>query len=67
MKKIKRHFAILIFTSLLFLPLTSFALQVGDKAPAFTADSTMGEVSLADYAGKKNVVLALYFAIFTSV
>lgn len=27
----------------------------------------MGEVSLADYAGKKNVVLALYFAVFTSV
>ncbi|MBT8362662.1 MAG: hypothetical protein HKP41_19915 [Desulfobacterales bacterium] len=66
MKNIKKTLAILIL-SLLFLPLTSFALDVGDQAPGFTANSTLGEVSLADYAGKKNVVLPLYFAVFTSV
>ena len=41
------------------------ALSVGDKAPAFTAQSNQGEVSLADYLGKKNVILAFYFAIYT--
>ena len=41
------------------------ALSVGDRAPAFTAQSNQGEVSLADHLGKKNVILAFYFAIFT--
>ena len=41
------------------------ALSVGDQAPAFTAQSNQGEVSLADYLGKKNVILAFYFAIYT--
>jgi peroxiredoxin len=67
MKNFKKTLAILMFVSLLFLPLASFALDVGDQAPGFTANSTLGEVSLADYAGKKNVVLPLYFAVFTSV
>ena len=48
-------------------PFSASALEVGEKAPGFTADSTSGEISLADYSGKKHVVLALYFAIFTSV
>lgn len=41
------------------------ALSVGDQAPDFTAQTNQGEVSLADYQGKKNVILAFYFAIYT--
>jgi peroxiredoxin Q/BCP len=43
----------------------ALALSVGDQAPAFTAQSNQGEVSLAGYLGKKNVILAFYFAIYT--
>lgn len=43
------------------------ALEVGQKAPSFEAQSTRGGVRLADYAGKKNVVLSFYFADFTPV
>ncbi|MFM1655365.1 peroxiredoxin [Brevibacillus sp. B_LB10_24] len=35
-------------------------LPVGASAPLFTAESTCGEVRLADYIGKKNVVLIFY-------
>ena len=48
-------------------PSLAFGLDVGDKAPLFEVDSTQGKITLADYQGKKNVVLALYFAAFTSV
>ncbi len=42
------------------------SLKVGDKAPAFSVNSTTGKpVALADYAGKKNVVLFFYIAAFT--
>jgi cytochrome oxidase Cu insertion factor (SCO1/SenC/PrrC family) len=42
------------------------SLKVGDKAPAFSVISTTGKpVALADYAGKKNVVLFFYIAAFT--
>jgi cytochrome oxidase Cu insertion factor (SCO1/SenC/PrrC family) len=42
------------------------SLKVGDKAPAFSVISTTGKpVALADYAGKKNVVLFFYVAAFT--
>lgn len=44
---------------------SALALNVGDRAPAFTVLSNQGEVSLDDYLGKKNVILAFYFAIFT--
>ena len=49
------------------MPTQVFALKAGDKAPEFTTPSSQGEISLADYRGKKHVVLALYFAVFTSV
>ena len=42
-------------------------LRVGDEAPDFTAESTKGTVSLFQYRGEKNVVLAFYFADFTPV
>jgi alkyl hydroperoxide reductase subunit AhpC len=45
----------------------SLALKVGDQAPQFKDNSTQGVIDLADVIGKKNVVLALYFAIFTPV
>lgn len=38
----------------------------GDKAPAFSVMSTTGKpVALADYLGKKNIVLFFYIAAFT--
>lgn len=63
-----KHFFIgLVIFSVLFC--TSFvqALEEGKMAPTFTATSTQGEISLASYAGDKNVVLAMYFAVFTPV
>lgn len=66
MKTLKR-LQLLFILAILAFPTVSFSLDVGDKAPAFTAQSTHGEVALSDFAGKKNVVLALYFAAFTSV
>jgi peroxiredoxin len=41
-------------------------LKVGDPAPEFTLKSTDGsDVKLSDFRGKKNVVLAFFFAAFT--
>jgi peroxiredoxin len=41
-------------------------LQVGDKAPDFTLpDQNGNKVSLSQYLGKKNVVLAFYVLAFT--
>ncbi len=41
-------------------------LKVGDEAPNFTLPSTTGkQVTLSDYRGKKNVVLAFFVAAFT--
>ncbi len=49
-------------------PLKKKNLKVGDKAPAFTLPSIRGgSVSLADFAGKKNVLLAFLPAAFTPV
>ena len=42
------------------------ALEVGQKAPAFEAASTHGTIRLADYQGQKHLVLAFYYADFTS-
>ncbi|MBS1220313.1 MAG: AhpC/TSA family [Proteobacteria bacterium] len=41
-------------------------LKVGDPAPAFSVMSTTGKpVALADFLGKKHVVLFFYIAAFT--
>ncbi|MDY6953734.1 MAG: alkyl hydroperoxide reductase [Thermodesulfobacteriota bacterium] len=48
-------------------PTLAYGLDVGGTAPLFQADSTEGEINLAHYRGRKNVVLALYFAVFTPV
>jgi peroxiredoxin len=43
------------------------ALQVGDKAPDFSLPATTAEkINLADYVGKKPVVVFFYIAAFTS-
>jgi len=57
----------LVLLTLLMIPSLSFGLGVGDQAPLFGEDSTQGFIQLADYLGNKNVVLALYFAVFTPV
>ena len=42
------------------------ALQVGDKAPDFTLPGTTAEeIKLADYIGKKPVVVFFYIGAFT--
>ena len=41
-------------------------LKVGDRAPEFTLPDQNGQpVKLADFRGKKNVVLAFYVLAFT--
>ncbi len=59
--------AMIILAGLFFTPATSFGIGIGDKAPAFSGESTHGAIHSADFAGKQNVILALYFAIFTPV
>jgi peroxiredoxin Q/BCP len=41
------------------------AAEVGAAAPLFEAESSAGPIRLADYQGKKNVLLAFYYADFT--
>ena len=53
--------------NLLGTPAVSFGLDVGDKASPFVGNSTKGEIQLANFLGKKKIVLALYFAAFTPV
>lgn len=41
-------------------------LKIGDEAPNFTLPATNNQkVTLADYRGKKNVILAFFPAAFT--
>lgn len=45
----------------------AFALEVGDKAPDFAlAASTGKQIKLADFAGKRNLVLFFYVGAFTN-
>jgi hypothetical protein len=67
MKRIIAKIRYLLVFFLLLMPVSSLALSPGDKAPPFTTPSSQGEISLGDYTGAKHVVLALYFAVFTSV
>ena len=41
------------------------AAEVGQPAPPFEAPSTAGTFRLADWQGRKNVLLAFYYADFT--
>jgi len=62
----KPQFILFLLGPLLFLPLQAFGLSVGEKAPLFEAPSTHGTIRLADYLGKKPVILAFYFKDFSS-
>lgn len=67
MKRFITVFISLVFFGLLTLPVISFGLEVGDKAPSFTGNSNQGQITLDDFIGKENVVLAFYYAAFTPV
>jgi len=59
--------AALVGAVLLLAAGQSLALQVGDKAPDFALPATTAEsVKLADFLGKKPVVLFFYVAAFGS-
>ncbi len=55
--------------AMILLPLSraASASLIGSPAPDFTADSTEGTLTLSELQGKKNVILAFYFADFTPV
>jgi len=57
---------ILSGVSLLFAA-NSYALQVGDKAPDFTATSTVGEITLSKLLKQGPVVLSFYYVDFSPV
>ena len=50
-----------------FAATSAHAIDVGQKAPEFALPSSTGkEIKLADFAGKKNVVLFFYIGAFTN-
>ena len=58
---------VLVAVILLMAAGPSMALKIGDKAPDFDLTSSTGEnVKLADYLGKKPVVLFFYVGAFTN-
>ena len=63
MKKIIRATGVIAAT---LLATKAAALQVGDTAPGFKAQSTAGEIELNEVLQEGPVVLALYYADFTS-
>lgn len=63
MKKIIRATTVIAAT---LLASKAIALQVGDVAPGFSAESTTGQIELSQVLEKGPVVLALYYADFTS-
>jgi hypothetical protein len=66
----RKNLIVVLLAALLFIGTAannSMAIEVGDEAPDFTVQSTSGEISLSEYRGEKNVVLALYFFINTPV
>jgi hypothetical protein len=65
MKKIAQGF--MTAAALMFSAIGAHALDVGQKAPLFSAQSTQGDIALAEVYKQKPVILALYYADFTSV
>jgi len=64
MRHLLKAFMLAVF---LMLPSMANALNIGDTAPPFDGESTQGTISLENYLGRKNVVLAFYYADFTPV
>ncbi len=63
----KQVFMCMMIAVFFVIPSIAHALNVGDKAPQFDAESTEGTISLQNYLGQKHVILAFYFADFTPV
>lgn len=63
MKRTIRAGAVIVAT---LLASKAAALQVGETAPDFVAPSTKGEIVLSQIVERGPVVLALYYADFTS-
>lgn len=63
MKKFIRAAGVIAAT---LLASNATALQIGDSAPGFSAPSTEGEIELNRALEKGPVVLAFYYADFTS-
>lgn len=63
MNRILRAGAVIFAT---LLASKAVALQVGDAAPGFTSPSTLGTIELSEVLARGPVVLALYYADFTS-
>lgn len=60
-------FALAVAGFLFLAPAAAQNPRVGDKAPDFAVPSSTGkEIRLADFAGKKAVVLFFYHAAFTN-
>ena len=52
--------------AVILLASNAVALEVGSAAPDFTAQSTQGEIVLSQLLEKGPVILAYYYADFTS-
>ena len=63
----RNFFICFVLAGFFVIPSLSHALNVGDKAPLFDAESTEGTISLRSYLGQNHVVLAFYYADFTPV
>lgn len=64
--RMTRRQALVGMTALGAVSASAAPLAVGDQAPDVSLPSTKGEtVKLADYRGKKNVVMAFYPKAFT--
>ena len=58
--------SLLAGAALMLAAQSSYALQVGDRAPDFSLPSTKGTtVKLSDFAGKQSVVVFFYIGAFT--
>jgi hypothetical protein len=57
---------VVLSLGLWMVPMSTPTAEVGEKAPDFVMHSTVGEsVHLADYQGKKNVLMFFFVAAFT--
>lgn len=60
--------SLLAGTVLAFAAQSSYALQVGDRAPDFSLPSTKGgNIRLSDFAGKQSLVIFFFVGAFTKI